>query len=403
MTEIAAFDGLLIVHAELPGPIEEATERLGGEDPDAYATYLGTRPPEAEELAVAAVADAAIGPPAAGARTCCTCRRPPRRWRGGETGPCHRRDVSALPDVRGGGDRRRRATAFKCAPPIRDAENRERLWDGLARRRDQGRRIGPLAVHTGPQGRFVPPSVGRGRFAAARPSGRVDRGAAPRVRARGRVELDERRAGTRWQRLESKGRIAEGMDADLVLFDPDAEPSAIRSELHHRHPLTPYAGRRARRAGRRDVRSRAWRCTRTAGSATSPRACSCEGRGVKPRPTTSAVPGSRRPPPRRRGARGERRVLRCQGEPPRSPDRRRSIPTAYTDRGKEMDGWETRRRRTPGHDWCVVRLGVPGIVRPWSWTRASSAATTPSRCSLEAATTADPTSCASASWTELVP
>jgi allantoicase len=35
----------------------------------------------------------------------------------------------------------------------------------------------------------------------------------------------------------------------------------------------------------------------------------------------------------------------------------------YTDRGKWMDGWETRRRRTPGHDWCVVRLGVPGIVR----------------------------------------
>ena len=35
----------------------------------------------------------------------------------------------------------------------------------------------------------------------------------------------------------------------------------------------------------------------------------------------------------------------------------------YTDRGKWMDGWETRRRREPGHDWCVVRLGVPGIVR----------------------------------------
>ena len=35
----------------------------------------------------------------------------------------------------------------------------------------------------------------------------------------------------------------------------------------------------------------------------------------------------------------------------------------YTDRGKWMDGWETRRRRSPGHDWCVVRLGLPGIVR----------------------------------------
>src|SRR5579859_4316238 len=35
----------------------------------------------------------------------------------------------------------------------------------------------------------------------------------------------------------------------------------------------------------------------------------------------------------------------------------------YTARGKWMDGWETRRRRTPGHDWCVLRLGLPGIIR----------------------------------------
>ena len=35
----------------------------------------------------------------------------------------------------------------------------------------------------------------------------------------------------------------------------------------------------------------------------------------------------------------------------------------YTDRGKWMDGWETRRRREPGHDWCVVALGIPGVIR----------------------------------------
>ncbi len=39
------------------------------------------------------------------------------------------------------------------------------------------------------------------------------------------------------------------------------------------------------------------------------------------------------------------------------------IERKYTDRGKWMDGWETRRRRTPGHDWCIVRLGLPGIIR----------------------------------------
>ncbi|MEO5590051.1 MAG: allantoicase [Gemmatimonadaceae bacterium] len=35
----------------------------------------------------------------------------------------------------------------------------------------------------------------------------------------------------------------------------------------------------------------------------------------------------------------------------------------FTERGKWMDGWETRRRRTPGHDWAIIRLGAPGIVR----------------------------------------
>jgi allantoicase len=34
----------------------------------------------------------------------------------------------------------------------------------------------------------------------------------------------------------------------------------------------------------------------------------------------------------------------------------------YTDRGKWMDGWETRRRREPGHDWAVVALGLPGVI-----------------------------------------
>jgi allantoicase len=38
------------------------------------------------------------------------------------------------------------------------------------------------------------------------------------------------------------------------------------------------------------------------------------------------------------------------------------IPGKYDANGKWMDGWESRRKRVPGHDWCVVRLGVPGLV-----------------------------------------
>ncbi len=56
----------------------------------------------------------------------------------------------------------------------------------------------------------------------------------------------------------------------------------------------------------------------------------------------------------------------------------------YTDRGKWMDGWETRRRRTPGHDWCLVRLGVPAIVHGIVVDTSFFKGNYPEQCSLEA-------------------
>ena len=60
------------------------------------------------------------------------------------------------------------------------------------------------------------------------------------------------------------------------------------------------------------------------------------------------------------------------------------IPDKYTDRGKWMDGWESRRRRSPGHDWCIVRLGVPGILRSIVVDTAFFRGNFPSHCSLDA-------------------
>lgn len=45
------------------------------------------------------------------------------------------------------------------------------------------------------------------------------------------------------------------------------------------------------------------------------------------------------------------------------PGRGIFIPDKYTEYGKWMDGWETRRKRTPGHDWCIIKLGLPGLIR----------------------------------------
>lgn len=45
------------------------------------------------------------------------------------------------------------------------------------------------------------------------------------------------------------------------------------------------------------------------------------------------------------------------------PGRGIFIPDKYTEQGKWMDGWETRRKRVPGYDWCIIKLGVPGVIR----------------------------------------
>lgn len=39
------------------------------------------------------------------------------------------------------------------------------------------------------------------------------------------------------------------------------------------------------------------------------------------------------------------------------------IADKYTEFGKWMDGWETRRKRIPGHDWCIIKLGAPCVIR----------------------------------------
>ena len=57
----------------------------------------------------------------------------------------------------------------------------------------------------------------------------------------------------------------------------------------------------------------------------------------------------------------------------------------YTTRGKWMDGWETRRRRTPGHDWCIIQLGVPGVIRAFTVDTNHFRGNHPESCSIDAA------------------
>jgi allantoicase len=60
------------------------------------------------------------------------------------------------------------------------------------------------------------------------------------------------------------------------------------------------------------------------------------------------------------------------------------IPDKYTAKGKWMDGWESRRRRIPGHDWCIVQLGMRGVVHGVNVDTSHFTGNYPSQCSIEA-------------------
>ncbi|MCA8942308.1 MAG: allantoicase [Planctomycetes bacterium] len=78
------------------------------------------------------------------------------------------------------------------------------------------------------------------------------------------------------------------------------------------------------------------------------------------------------------------------------------LPDEYTEHGKWMDGWESRRKRGPGHDWCVLRLGASGVIRGVDIDTAHFLGNHPPFASLDA-TRADGDALESATWTEVLP
>ena len=79
------------------------------------------------------------------------------------------------------------------------------------------------------------------------------------------------------------------------------------------------------------------------------------------------------------------------------PGRGVFIEDKYTDRGKWMDGWESRRKRVPGHDWCVIELGWRGVIRGLDIDTNHFLGNHPPFASVEAAVSAE------GPWTELLP
>jgi allantoinase len=241
---LAALGLPLLAHAELPARL--AAARPAGGNPRSYARYLASRPAQAEveaiELLIALARETGahihiVHVSAAQALSVLRSARVEGVPITAETCPHYLHFAAEhVPDG---------ATEYKCAPPIRGVSNREQLWRALA--------SGDLEVIASDHSPCPPPLKERetGTFDDAWGGiASLQLGAAivwtgARRRGYGIAHLAEWMAAAP-ARLASlamrKGAIATGCDADLVVFDPDASWIVDAERLHHRHPITPYAG-----------------------------------------------------------------------------------------------------------------------------------------------------------------
>jgi allantoinase len=138
-----------------------------------------------------------------------------------------------------------RSPAYKCAPPIRESSNRERLWRGLEDGlidfvvSDHSPSSPELKARSGGDFMAAWGGISSVQFSLAAV---WTEGSARGLTLDGVSRLmsfePSRLAGL----AERKGRLAPGFDADLVVFDPDATFSVESGSVLHRHPLTPYLG-----------------------------------------------------------------------------------------------------------------------------------------------------------------
>jgi allantoinase len=237
----------LLVHAEWPAELVPVAPRA---DPRAHATWLASRPPRAEAAAIELLVRLArkfgtrvhIVHVASGeAVEVIRAARSEGLAITAETCP-HYLSLCAeeVPDG---------ATAFKCAPPIRERREQEALWraleEGVLDLIATDHSPAPAGLKRLEEGDFLQAwggiaslQIGLSAVWTAAATRGIGFDSIARWMAHGPAVL----AGLD----RAQGRIAEGCEANLVLWDPDEEHTVDGSALEHRHPVTPYHGRRLR-------------------------------------------------------------------------------------------------------------------------------------------------------------
>jgi len=246
LPELGALKAPLLVHAELPGPIAEAEKKLTKADPRRYSAWLASRPRAAENKAIELLVKLAreLGTRIhivhlSSSDAIATLQKAKSDGQAVTVETCPHYltfDAEEIADGR---------TEFKCAPPIRERDNREKLWvalgDGTIDFIATDHSPCPPAMKLLETGDFLRAWGGIASLELSLPAVWTEvssRGyAVPRL-AEWLCSGPARLAG-----LERKGRIAVGYDADFVIWNPDGRLSVEPAKLHQRHKITPYAGR----------------------------------------------------------------------------------------------------------------------------------------------------------------
>ena len=237
-TDLATTGGApLLVHAELG---EHLREPHG--DPNDYATYLHSRPTAAEDEAIELVIDVCretgarmhiVHLSSGSALSLLARARAERLPITAETTPHYLHFVAeTVPHAH---------TEYKCAPPIRERGNRERLWHGLA--------TGLIELVVSDHSPCTP-ELKRGDFMNAWGGIASLQFVLPIVwtnaQPRGFTIEDLAKwcceAPAKLARLDRKGAIEIGRDADFVVWDPEAKFTVTPELIRHRHKVTPYLG-----------------------------------------------------------------------------------------------------------------------------------------------------------------